>query len=419
MWAASPRADVEAVRFGEPARVALCRSEEHRHLVADCELTTGDDDALLQHPSFEQLERCVVPEELLHGDLGRHVTGGEAAPLVATVHERSQTVAERIDGGLVSSFEEDHGGRDDLGHAQRVAVVFDLAQGRDQERVGGASLLGDEGLGVRDVLGGRPVGRHSDLVGRRQLVHLDDGVGPLEEELRVGARDSEHRADDGNGVRLGVVGQQVEGCRVGALVEQLGREPLDRRSQGSHRSRREHLRDEPAEARVVWRFEAQERPLLVLMEGRPAPVGLGATHLGVGVPVGVPTAQAPVPEGVMDVVEPGEGPLSRQRVLEAGCGLPEGGQRRVGVGDEGRVVDIETGQGVVELGHPADRSEAPCPQSRAGTPTVSRAPVPGSELAWTVPPMAVMSSRTIANPRPEPFSFISGRDPTTYRRSKT
>ena len=73
---------------------------------------------------------------------------------------------------------------------------------------------------------------------------------------------------------------------------------------------REHLGDEAADAGVVRRLQAQQRPLLVLVEARPPRVGLGPAELGVGVAVRVAAAQPAVAQGLLHVGEAGDRPLA-------------------------------------------------------------------------------------------------------------
>ena len=85
------------------------------------------------------------------------------------------------------------------------------------------TLVSDQGARVVDVLPRSRVCCLLDLIRRRQLVHLDDRVRPVEQELRVGTRDTQHRTDDRHRVWLGIVGKQVERSSVGALVEEFVR----------------------------------------------------------------------------------------------------------------------------------------------------------------------------------------------------
>ncbi len=337
--------DVEPVRIVEASGIAFGRPEEHGDLLADLEFLAGDHDAGFQHPPLEQLQGCVPPQQFLDGCLGRHLAAYEALPLTAVEHQRPQPVAERVDRRLVPGLEQHHRGRDDLGLGERVTFVLDADEFGDEQGVGVPPLLGDERLGVVDVLGGGPVGGDHDLFTRCEFVHLHDVVRPVEQRLGVIAGDTQHRADDGDRVRLGVVGEQFEpsglGGSVTTRVEEFVRPAFDL---GSHRrdgARREHLGDEATDAGVVRRFETQQRPRLVLLERRPSRVGFGSAELGVGVARRVRAPEPPIPQRLVHVGEPCDRPLPGLFVPEARRRLAQVVECGVGVGEERRICRSE------------------------------------------------------------------------------
>ena len=255
--------------------------------------------------------------------------------------KRPHPVAQGVDGGLVARFEQNHGGGDDLVVGEPVAAVDHLDQVRDQRPVWDPALGLDERLRVVDQFARGPVGSGPRLVRRPQLVHLDDGVGPVEQPPGVAAGHAQHRADHRHREGLGVVGQQVEGPHLPALAHQFPGQGADGRFERGHRAGREDLGHQPPDAGVIGGLQAQQRPPLVLVEGGPARVRLGLAELGGGVAVVVDAAQAAVPQGLVNVGEPGEHPMAGPLVAEHRGRFPEPAQGRVGVIYEGGVVEVK------------------------------------------------------------------------------
>ena len=199
--------DVEPIRVVESSRVALRSAEQHRDFLADLHRLASDLHAFLQHPPLEQVQRRVPAQHLLDrrasGDLTRH----HPIPLPRVPKDRAQSVAERVDRRLMTGFDQHHRRGDDLAFGERVALVLYPHQLGHQQAVWIATLLGDQRSRVVDVLRGGRVGSCADLIGGAQLVHLHNGVAPVEQQLGVCSRNTKHRADDRDGVRLGVVAQ--------------------------------------------------------------------------------------------------------------------------------------------------------------------------------------------------------------------
>ena len=122
-------------------------------------------------------------------------------------------------------------------------------------------------------------------------------------------------------------------------------------SQSGDRPRGKHLRHEPSQS--VWSggSRRQQRPRLVLVERRPAPVGLVATELGMGVEMGVGPAEAAVAQRLVHVGETGHHPLVAAFVPKDRCRFAQSAEHGIGVGDELRVVDVEPLDEHVQIGH--------------------------------------------------------------------
>ena len=118
-------ADVEPVGVVESPRVALGRTEQHRHLLADLHLLARDDDAGFEDPPFEQLQGRIPAQHLLDCRPRLDLAPHESPPLVRMLQQRPHTVAERVDGRLVTRLHEHHRGRHDLVLGEHVALIFD------------------------------------------------------------------------------------------------------------------------------------------------------------------------------------------------------------------------------------------------------------------------------------------------------
>ena len=164
---------------------------------------------------------------------------------------------------------------------------------------------------------------------------------PVEQQLGVGPRNAEHRTDDSDRIRLGVVGQKVECLEFPALVEETCRQALDIRTHCRDRTGREDFGDETPKPSVVRWLQAQQRPLLVGMKCGPSCIGFGTTQLGMGVDVRVIATESPVSQSREHIIEARDHPTIGRLAPENRRCLPQLTQHRVRVGDERRIVDIE------------------------------------------------------------------------------
>ena len=228
--------------------------------------------------------------------------------------QAARAVAERVHRRLVPSVQQHDHRRDDLVLGQPITLVGDLHQLGDQVVPRVAAPGRCQGLDVADELIGGSFGPLPFDVVRGELVHLDDRVRPVQQQRAVLPRYPEQLADDRNGVRLGIVGNQVDGGvggrvadmvdatlgrslpAVGPLterpVEHLGGDPLDRRTHRGHRLRGEHLGHQPPDPGVVGRFQVQQRIPLGLLPPLPTRIGVRLAELLAGVAVQI---RAPSP----------------------------------------------------------------------------------------------------------------------------
>jgi hypothetical protein len=142
--------------------------------------------------------------------------------------------------------------------------------------------------------------------------------------------------------------EQVERATRGALVEQGRARRFDLWAQRGDRAWGEHLRHQPADARVVRGFEREQRPPLVLVERRPPLVRFGAAERRVVVAMRVRAPEAAVAQRLVHVCETREHPLRGRLIPEYGGRLAQLGELWVRVGEERRVVD---GQAQIHRGH--------------------------------------------------------------------
>ena len=269
-WVASPRPASKRSGSVELLRVAVRAPKS----IATSSPTASGCPAIstpsLEHPAFEQLQRRVPPDHLLDGRPGRHLARRTPSatrsgcfrnariplPSVFTVASWPalsrtmvvQTISSSVSRSPASSTSISCETRPASG-ARRLAAMS-------------ASHVVDEGAG-------RFVGRHALLVGGRELVHLDDGVGPRQQVDRC-RREARRAWRTMTATRVGLreVGQQVEARPAGELGEARLGLVLDRRPQRCDRPRREHLADQPSQAGVIRGFQVQQRPPLAA-RGRP------------------------------------------------------------------------------------------------------------------------------------------------------
>ena len=136
-------------------------------------------------------------------------------------------------------------------------------------------------------------------------------------------RHAEHPADDGDGVRLGVVVQELHRAGFGERLEQVAREVARRLAQRLDAAGREGGCDELADARVIGRLEPEEAPALGRPERLPAWIeGRDADLLG-GQHVSKVATKALVAQTAAHVLVARHEPALVRLVVEDGCRLAQ------------------------------------------------------------------------------------------------
>ena len=336
--------DVEHVGLREDARVAIGGSEQQRDLLAPRDRDAGDLDTILEHPALEELERRVEAEELLDRHGGRHRAVDQTLPLVAVVHQRPDTVSERVHGRLVAGVQEDDDGRHDLGIGEMLAVDTRLDERRHEIVAGREPPLADQLDHVVAEGGGRGIRPHRLLFGRIELVHLHHRVRPVEEVAMPVAGHPEPPADEGDRVRLGEVVEEIHVAALDERVEELAGEPCSGLAHRLDAPRRESRGDELADPRVLGWLDPEQAPALDIPERLPARVEGRLVELVVCSGMAVVAAQPPIPEARPDVGVAGDEPAVQPLVAKDGRRLAQLREHGIRVCEEG-------GRGRVELGH--------------------------------------------------------------------
>ena len=187
-------AQVEPVRVGEHRRVPVGRAQQRGDLLARLDRDRPDPNRLGRGP-LEQLQRRVVPDQLLDG--ARHQARVRAQPgqLAGVGEQRVGPVADDVDARLVPGHLQQHRGRDQLVLGQPAAV---RVPGRDQV---GEQVLARVPAPVRRSAS-RTYATYSAAAAsaarrrshrRRRLVQLHDRVRPRPQQPAVGVRHAEQR----------------------------------------------------------------------------------------------------------------------------------------------------------------------------------------------------------------------------------
>ncbi len=120
--------EVEPVGLPERRGVPVGRGEGDRDQFALRDGHAPDGDVLPGHPLRGEVERAVVPEELLDGVLDHAGVLQQLGALVGMGQQRQGGVADEVDRGLVPGQEEQEAGRDELDVVELVLLVAGLHQ---------------------------------------------------------------------------------------------------------------------------------------------------------------------------------------------------------------------------------------------------------------------------------------------------
>ena len=121
----------ELVRLVEHVGVPVRRTEDEAELGAPRYPDVSDLD-VLEHPSFEQLQRRVEPHQLLDRDWQQGGVGTQPCERVGVPEQRPPAVAGDVHGRLVSRVQQQHAGADQLVFGEPFPVVDHERQLADQ-----------------------------------------------------------------------------------------------------------------------------------------------------------------------------------------------------------------------------------------------------------------------------------------------
>ena len=135
-----------------------------------------------------------------------------------------------------------------------------------------------------------------------------------------------------------------------ARVEQLACERLGRLPHRFDRSRGERGRDELADPRVIGRLDEEKAPPLDLPERRPTRVERLGVELALAAHVAKVATEPPVTQARAHLGMAGDEVTAQALVEVHRRRLAQEPERRVGIGDEGRVGRVEAGRRRVDAG---------------------------------------------------------------------
>ncbi len=196
----------------------------------------------------------------------------------------------------MARVQEQHAGPDELVLGEALILVEDLGERRDEVVPLRTAALARQGAQVGGELAARAYGVLLERGRWIELVHLADIRRPGTQELPVALGHAEHLGDHGDGERLGEGREQIDIPGSHQRVQQLVDERLDPRTEPFDVRRREGLRHQSPDARVIGRLHVQDAGVDELPE-RVVPTGrIGTSHLGMRGDVEVRAAEPPVPQ---------------------------------------------------------------------------------------------------------------------------
>ena len=334
---------------GEDGGIPIRRTQER-----DGPLPGRDRDAanleVRRRRAIEELQRRVVPQELLDEGGDARVIPRVDGTRRARREPAVQAVAEAVDGCLVSGVEQQDRRRDELALGQFLAAIAHLHQVGEQIRAGRAHPLARQLADVCREVAARRARRALLLGGALDLIHLDDGLAPWAQEVLVDIGEAEQFGDHQDRQWLGIGGDDIERrAAVGGLVQQLRGELLDARRQPLHVAAPEGAGDQTPQPGVLRRLRVEDGVRVQPVEG--LPLGLGpARHED--------PAQSPLPQHRAGLLVRGRDEGLQALVPGQGGTGTLGGEGRIRVGEEAGVGEIQeirghAGQPLASVGLPA------------------------------------------------------------------
>src|SRR5690606_17879816 len=265
---------VEAVGVREHGRVAVRAPQDREHLGVGRDAAAVEDGVLVQH-AHGHPDRAGEAQALLDRVREQLGPGAYELALLGVAGEGGGAVADQADRGLEARDQQPDRLHDQLGRGEPVALLL----GADQDR---QQVVGEVAPALLDQLG--EVGAERLGGGDRALLDLGRGgvageavrgVGrPDREAVAVGDRHPEQLADQRRGDRQRQVGDHVHRARLERRPEPLGHDLAHPRPPALDGARREGLRHQLAQARVVRRvlLEHELAGALRLRAARQRPV---------------------------------------------------------------------------------------------------------------------------------------------------
>ena len=165
---------------------------------------------VLERDAQRRLHGAVEAQQLLDRGGQEPRLGAETAPLFGLAEQGEHAVADQVRRGLVAGEQQQVAGREQLGVAQRVALLLRLDHRADQVVARRAAAIRD-GVGeVAEEAAGRPRWRRARASALGDADARDQRARPLAELAVVADRDAEQLGDHDRGQRLGEVVDQVE-----------------------------------------------------------------------------------------------------------------------------------------------------------------------------------------------------------------
>jgi hypothetical protein len=144
--------DVELVRRGKDAGIAVGCSEEKHQQVTSLDAVSVERDVLRRHPGGE-LDRRVVAQHLFHHGCRHGRILFQAAQLFGVAHKCLHPVGDEVDRRLVRGVDQRDAGCQQLAFAQLAAVFFGADEVTGQVVLRRRALARDKGAEVGDHLG--------------------------------------------------------------------------------------------------------------------------------------------------------------------------------------------------------------------------------------------------------------------------
>src|SRR5688572_13722917 len=210
--------EIKSIGLGKLFWIAIRRSEPELDQISLPNLYPTESQ-VIRSQSRGHLGWTVVAEQLLDRlpDLCWIVP--QSLQLIRVAQQGQEPVADQVCRRLMTADQEDHAGRQELGGAQGIALLFSDDEPADQILTRLSPPMGHGLVKVEAELTNSAVGADNAVVIDRPTNERGEIVGPRLEAIAIGFRDTEQLRNDRRGQGDGQIGDHIKRARLRGASE--------------------------------------------------------------------------------------------------------------------------------------------------------------------------------------------------------